>query len=814
MKKKLFTCLVAVLFITLISWSNAEAVSSHLFKDTTGQWWEQSVAECSAADIVGGRGNGLFAPKDSVTRAEAIVFLNRALGQRSAADNYAMSQGGYNFSKDFPEWAKKNVAFAADKGYISKAGIAGMQPKQSASRQEIAVLFANALKLSADGYELTFKDKASIDPSMQTFVAAAVKHGVMSGKTNNLFDPKANVTRGEMAAIVARLFENGKINPSPDKYFIGKLSTVDVTGKKITVTKDGQSKTYSMDADALCYRDGKRTGIGVFKANENVKVALDAANKVTVMAYTTATTTAPPSVSVATTYTGTIRNLLSGPLAVSFQPDSGSLNSYPLSNNVTIKQNGQVKDVTYLTSGVRAEMRVTDGSVTEINILSTLSSGNELKGYVVNVYLDYLTVRYDNGTHEQLQRISNVSFAGIVRGQRIALTKVDNMITGISSLSDTRKVFGYVESVGSSSINLEDLDGYERTFDLASNYRIRNEKDNSIDLRDIKRGDNVELELTDQDKVQLIKLTSGSSSSSSDYEGEITYLKTSGNYRITIKKYDGSEKTYDVKDNVEVYQDDRKRDFDRLYEKDFVKLKLDSSDRVTRIDILTVEVLEGTVTHIDTYDNTIEIENSNGRRTEYDVSRDVKVWEDARSRTMRNIRSGDKVRLILDSKRYVTEINLGEGTSSSDGSYFGTIYSLDIDEDKLIIEKSGKKTTYNLDDNVTVRSNGNGNYLEKLIIGSEVEIRVEKGKVTRIDVDNYERIPLKGTFDRISAGRIYIEQENGNGSGLRLTLLLDERATLRDDRDRSFDISDLGRYTGKDVEFEIRNGEVDYLKIL
>ncbi|SHL06378.1 S-layer protein, partial [Desulforamulus aeronauticus] len=535
---------------------------------------------------------------------------------------------------------------------------------------------------------------------------------------------------------------------------------------------------------------------------------------VTVMAYTTATTTAPPSVSVATTYTGTIRSLLSGPLAVSFQPDSGSLNSYPLSNNVTIKQNGQVKDLTSLTSGVRAEIRITDGNVTEINILSTLPSGNELKGYVVNVYLDYLTVRYDNGTHEELQKVSNVSFAGIVRGQRITLTKVDNMITDVNPLNETRKVFGYVESVGSSSVTIEDLDGYERTFDLTSNYRVRNEKDNSIDIEDIERGDTIEMELTDQGKVQLIKLANGSSSSSSsDYEGEITYIKTSGNYRITIKKYDGSEETYDVKDKVEVYQDDRKREFNRLYEKDFVKLKLDSSDRVTRIDILNVEVIEGKVTHIDTYDNTIEIENSNGRKTEYDVSGSVKVWEDSKSRSFRNIRSGDKVRLILDSKRYVTEINLGDSSTSSDGSYSGTIYSLNIKDDKLVIEKNDKKTTYNLDDDVTVKSNDNGNYLEDLIIGSEVKIRVEKGKVTRIDVDTYERITLKGKLDKVSAGRVYIEQENGKG-GLQLRFLISNRATLKDDRDRSLDISDLGSYKGEDVEFEIRGDEVDYLKIL
>ncbi|AQS60198.1 S-layer homology domain-containing protein [Desulforamulus ferrireducens] len=814
MKKKL-ACLVSALLMTFLFWSNAYAASPHLFKDTTGLWWEQSVAECSAANIVGGRGNGLFAPKDSVTRAEAIVFLNRALGHRSEADNYNMAPGGYNFPKDFPEWAKRNVAFAADKGYISKPGIPNMQPKQAASRQEIAVLFANALKLSADGYELTFKDKDAIDPSMKSFVAAAVKHGVMSGKTTELFDPKANVTRGEMAAIVARLFEKGMINPAPDKFFIGKLSAVDVNGKKITVTKGGQAQTYSVDADTLYYRDGKKVGLGLFKANENVKVALDNANKVAVLVYTTANPTTSSGGAVATTtYTGTIQSIMSNPLAVSFKLDAGSINSYPLSTSVVIKQNGLVKDLTALASGTKAEIKVVNGNVTEINLLNTVSSGKELKGYVVNVYLDYLTVRYDDGTHEQLQRLSNVNFYGIERGQRITLTKTDNLITSISSLNETRKIFGYVESVGSSRITIEDLDGYERTVDLANNYRVRDEDGDSIDLDDLDRGDNIEIELNDKGEGKLIKLTSGSSSKSSDLEGEITYIKTSGNYRITIKKYDGSEKTYDVKDNVEVYQDDRKREFNRLYEKDFVKLKLDSSDRVTRIDILNVEVIEGKVTHIDTYDYTIEIENSNGRRTEYDVSSNVKVWEDSKSRTLRNIRSGDKVRLILDNKRYVTVINLGDSSSSSDGSYTGTIYSLDIDDDKIVIEKNGKKTTYILDDDVVVRKNDNGNYLDKLIIGSEVEIKVEKGKVTRIDVDNYERITLKGTLTKISAGRVYIEQDNGTRGGLRITMLLSDRATLRDSRDRSLDISDLGRYVGDEVEFEIRKDEIDYLKIL
>ncbi|AEG58924.1 S-layer homology domain-containing protein [Desulforamulus ruminis] len=811
MKKRL----LIILSMLVGLWVPMTSAWAGPFKDTAGQWWEQPIAECYAADLLSGKSAGIFAPKSPVTRLESVVILNRALGHRSEADTYSMSQGGYNFPANFPEWGKKNVAFAADQGYISKAGIASMEPKHSASRTEIAVLFANALKLSADGYELTFADKSAIPSNLQSYVAAAVKHGIMVGKAGNKFDPNASVTRGEMAAIIARLFENGQINPNPDQYFVAAISSIDTAAKKITVVKGGQTLTYSLAADSVQYRNGAQSNLSSFKAGENAKIVLNDSKGVSFLAYTTASPSAG-NISITTNYTGTIRGLISGnPWSLSFQPDSGTLNSYPLLSTVKITQGGAAKDLTALTNGARAEIKVTGGSVAEINLLNTVS-GNETKAYVVNMYLDYMTVRYDDGTTQEINKSSVASgFYQMPRGQRIAISKTGGVITGITPLDEVRKIFGEVVNTGSSGITIEDLDGYERAVDLASGYRVKDEEGDTIDLDDLEKGDEVEIEINSQEDAVTIRLTDGGSSSSSDLEGEVMDVDTSGDYSIKIKKANGSTKTYDVEDDVDVYdEDDDDLDFDEIDEGDYVKLKLDSNDDVTRINILDVEVLEGEVTELDTSGSLgITIEDSDGDEEDYEVLSKVDVWEDSKSRDFDDIREGDRVRLILNEDGDVYLINIldEDDSDDDDGTYKGTLVGLDIDDDELKLKKSGKTTTYTLARKVEV---DDGDLeLDELIIGCEVEIEVEDGEVETIEVTDDEDIEIEGELYRIGSDHIQLEQENGSDSPARHKFYFDDDADLEDDEGDSIDIDDLEDFEGDDVAIELEDGKIVYLEV-
>lgn len=810
-KKWLFFC---VLILTLSTISSAWAASPYLFTDSVGKWWEQSIAECSAAGLVGGRGNGKFDPKASVSRGEAILFLNRALGHRAEADNYNMSAGGYNFPASFPEAYKKNVAFAADKGYISKAGIPSMQPTQPANRAEIAVLFANALKLNADGYQLNFKDNSAIPSSLQSYVAAAVKHGIMSGRTDNKFDPNANVTRAEMAAIIARLVESGKISPYPDKQFVAKLTAVDAAAKKITVNKGGQTLSYGLQTDALIYKDGTKIALNLFKANDSAKIVLDSTNKVVFMAYSTASPTSGTgstgTVSITTTYTGTIKGLATGSL--SFQPDSGAITAYPLSSTVKITQSGLTKDLTALTSGTRAEIKVTGGSVTEVNLISNVPTGTEKKGYIVNMYLDYFTIRYDDGTSEQIEKnLVTGTFYQYARGQRVALYKSGNFITSIVPLSETSKLFGDVVSVNSSTITIEDLDGYERSIEFASSYKVKDKDGDTIDLDDIEKEDSVEIELNTQNKAVTIKLSDGSSSSSSSSSnlyGEITDVDTTGTWGITIQKPNGSKKTYVVKSNVDVYDEDGDDlDFDDLKKGEYVKLKQNSSNDVTRIDVLDVEEVEGEVTDVDTSGSWgITIKKSSSSTKTYAVSKDVTVDEDGSSRDFDDIEDGNNVKLVIDNDEdEVIAISILD--ENDDDTYEGTITALDIDDDKITIKKSSSKT-YTLASSVTVEKDGKDLDLEDILIGSEVEVTLKDGKVKKIEITDDEDIDIEGEMVSVSSSYIKLKQENGEHK-----LYYASNVKLYNDSGKSISISDLDDYEDEDVSIELRDGEIYRLEV-
>ncbi|MFC4302171.1 S-layer homology domain-containing protein [Cohnella boryungensis] len=59
------------------------------FKDTAGHWAAGAIGRVSAAGIMSGSGSGMFRPNDPLTRAEAVVILNRVLERGPLAGSAA-----------------------------------------------------------------------------------------------------------------------------------------------------------------------------------------------------------------------------------------------------------------------------------------------------------------------------------------------------------------------------------------------------------------------------------------------------------------------------------------------------------------------------------------------------------------------------------------------------------------------------------------------------------------------------------------------------------------------------------------------------
>ncbi|TYQ16900.1 UNVERIFIED_CONTAM: aryl-phospho-beta-D-glucosidase BglC (GH1 family) [Acetivibrio alkalicellulosi] len=175
------------------------------FSDVSG-WYEESVNLLAQRNIIIGKSKGIFAPYDNVTRAEfAQILANLAQADLSV---YEQSVFEDVHSTD---WFNGAVQWAYEKGIV-KGYNGNFDPNANISRQDMAVM----IKLYAEnivnydfqnGEELDFADDNQISEYAKPAVYAMRNAGIITGRGNNVFDPKANASRAEAATMIALLID-------------------------------------------------------------------------------------------------------------------------------------------------------------------------------------------------------------------------------------------------------------------------------------------------------------------------------------------------------------------------------------------------------------------------------------------------------------------------------------------------------------------------------------------------------------------------------------------------------------------------------
>jgi len=187
------------------------------FKDIKNHWAKGDIDSLAAGLIVGGMGQGLFAPEQKVTRAQYVTMIVRALGLESLNTNPAQQ-----FRDVKPGvWYAGTTAQAVALGIIIGYPDGNFRPNASIKREEAAAIAARVLELTRREANaslgdpdsiLGFRDKSRITPWARVLTATAVKYGLIRGYPNGLFAPASGITRGEAAVIVRKIlyavFEN------------------------------------------------------------------------------------------------------------------------------------------------------------------------------------------------------------------------------------------------------------------------------------------------------------------------------------------------------------------------------------------------------------------------------------------------------------------------------------------------------------------------------------------------------------------------------------------------------------------------------
>ncbi|OMF22065.1 hypothetical protein BK133_27285 [Paenibacillus sp. FSL H8-0548] len=171
------------------------------FVDVTGHWAEEFVAKLAAKHAITGVDEEHFAPAKAITRADFAVIAVKALGflEIEAGD---ASFADVASSKYYAAYVEKASELGLIMGYQGQ-----FRPEDTITREEAAAILIRLYEYinhteAAVSQMTAFVDIAKASNWARESIEAAKALGLINGKGGNLFDPKADVTRAEIAKMI------------------------------------------------------------------------------------------------------------------------------------------------------------------------------------------------------------------------------------------------------------------------------------------------------------------------------------------------------------------------------------------------------------------------------------------------------------------------------------------------------------------------------------------------------------------------------------------------------------------------------------
>ena len=194
MNRKMSKFTTSALAATLVvSAASGVAAATPTFKDVPEKHtFFKEIEALSKANIVTGVGNGYFSPDTNVTRGQFAKMVVKALDLKSTDSITFKDVPATNiFYNEVNILGSLNISVGDENGNFN--------PNKYVTREQIALFLSRALQITSNT-ELPFEDVTNY----KSAIAALYEEEIIKGKTATKFDPKANATRGEVAALITR----------------------------------------------------------------------------------------------------------------------------------------------------------------------------------------------------------------------------------------------------------------------------------------------------------------------------------------------------------------------------------------------------------------------------------------------------------------------------------------------------------------------------------------------------------------------------------------------------------------------------------
>jgi hypothetical protein len=159
-------------------------------------WADEEINYLIDRGIMQGYEDSSFKPYKDITRAEFIKVVNNTFGYTEKAKMPFLDV------KE-SDWYCADISKGIAAGYISGYDDGTMRPNKFISRQEAAKIISVAYEFSEESDITKFKDSKDIASWAIGFVGTVNNKGIMTGYSDDTFRPNKNITRGEVAKIIA-----------------------------------------------------------------------------------------------------------------------------------------------------------------------------------------------------------------------------------------------------------------------------------------------------------------------------------------------------------------------------------------------------------------------------------------------------------------------------------------------------------------------------------------------------------------------------------------------------------------------------------
>ena len=197
------------------TWKDTTEVDvTQMFTDVTKNWAYPGIQYCVTHGIMGGMGDGTFAPTGTTTRAQIVQILYNLEGTPAVS-------GTTPFTDLTANWYKPAILWAYQNNVVAGTSPTTFDPDQPVTREQIAVILTqymfHVLKMNRTWTPAdlsTFPDGANVSgwakEAMQDAVALGLINGTKAPDGVVYLDPQGSAARQQVATILMNFCQNVK----------------------------------------------------------------------------------------------------------------------------------------------------------------------------------------------------------------------------------------------------------------------------------------------------------------------------------------------------------------------------------------------------------------------------------------------------------------------------------------------------------------------------------------------------------------------------------------------------------------------------